>query len=446
MAIFFSFTSKQLVLLGLALLLTAGKPPLPTVSNGAGKAAESTRKDDAMSTEQLFERCENSTGADYLKAEKELIAAKLSTDQLSNQLNDPAPIERLTARCAILLQMDQLANSLDTLLLSSEGEPARYREAGVDGPTPEQYALDFAEYPDLVEPLALRLAKLTIVDASAAGIILHLQNLNLPETHAALLRFAVDTKNPSLREAATKALIEMKAVGVEEMIAEEEKRLKKLDRKFPNGFAALKKAGLPRPPAKSPQDLITDALSQFGEKYLRAEQALIGSLDATSAIESLAKRTDPLESLLGRYLLDRKHGKAGRIQSALKFLENEPERIAPTILRVPQPEHVALALTRRYAGTTESVALRFAKQTIENEFICRGVILHLQQQNIPATHAALLRFAVDTESDSLRQDAVEAIREMKMPELESLIAAEEQRLKKLGRKIPAAIVTLKEQE
>ena len=341
---------------------------------------------------------------------------------------------------------DQLANSLDTLLLSSEGELARYRESGIDGPTPEQNALDFAEYPDLVEPLALRLARLTIVDASAAGIILHLQNLNLPETHAALLRFAVDTKNPSLREAATKALIELKAVGVEEMIAEEEKRLKKLDRKFPTGFAALKKAGLPRPPAKFPQDLITDALSQSGEKYLRAELALIGSLDATSAIESLAKRTDPLESLLGRYLLDRKHGKAGRIQSALQFLENEPERIAPTILRVPQPEHVALALTRRYAGTTESVALRFAKQTIENEFICRGVILHLQQQNIPATHAALLRFAVDTESDSLRQNAVEAIREMKMPELESLIAAEEQRLKKLERKTPAAIVALKEQK
>ena len=446
MIILFSSTSKQLVLLVLALLLTACESSPPAESNGAGKAVNSTRKDDGMSIEQLFKRCQNSTGAGYLKVEKELIAAKLSTDQLRNQLNDPDPIERLTARCAILMQTNQLIDNLDTILLSLEGQPDSYRDAGVDGPTPEQNASSFTYYPDLVEPLALRLAKLTIDDASVAGIILHLQNLNLPETHAALLRFAVDTKNPSLREAATNALIEMKAVGVEEMIAEEEKRLKKLDRKFPDGFTALKKAGIPRPPAKSPQELIDDALAQSGEKYLRAEQALISSLDATSAIESLAKRTDPFESLLGRCLLDRKHGKAGRIQSALKFLENEPERIAPTILQVPQPEHVALALERTYVGTTESVALRFAKQTIENDFICRGVILHIQQQNIPATHAALLRFAADTKSDSLRQNAVEAIREMKMPELESLIAAEEQRLKKLGRETPAAIVTLKEQE
>ena len=436
MTIFFSSISKQLILLGLALLLTASEPPLPTESNGAGKAVDATGKDDGMSIEQLFERCENSTGADYLQAEKELIAAKLSTDQLRNQLNDPDPIERLTARCAILLQTNQLTNNLDTILLSLEGEPA----------TPEQNASSFAYYPDLIEPLALRLAKLTIDDASAAGIILHLQNLNLPETHAALLRFAVETADPALREAATNALIEMKAVGVEEMIAEEKKRLKKLDRRFPDGFAALKKAGLPRPPAKSPQELIDDTIAQSGEKYLQAEQALIGSLDATSAIESLAKRTDPFESLMGRCLLDRKHGKAGRVQSALKFLENEPERIAPTILGVPQPEHIALALTRRYAGTTESVALRFAKQTIENDFICRGVILHLQQQDIPATHAAMLRFAADTESDFLRQTAVEAIEEMKMPELESLIAAEELRLKNLGRKIPADIVALKERE
>jgi hypothetical protein len=187
------------------------------------------------------------------------------------------------------------------------------------------------------------------------------------------------------------------------------------------------------------------ALATRGHSYLEAEH-LIVSGGAASAAELRRNLThpDPFVRGMARALLPVTEGRAPEFRAALEYLARLPARIARTPIGKPSPSGTAAYLDQHFAGrAAEPLAVRLVKQPEWPRWQVMAVLLHLQHQALPATNAALIRFAVQTADPEARDVAVETVLASQDPELLGKLTGEHQRLHAQGAALPVPLDDLR---
>jgi hypothetical protein len=189
------------------------------------------------------------------------------------------------------------------------------------------------------------------------------------------------------------------------------------------------------------------AVEKTGPEYLGLEADLRRSARSGSQeLESIRKHLtspDPLVRLLATVLLDWAGAKESDFKSALEYLERLPVETRKTIVRVPSPTGTESYLTLRFGDrVTELLALRLVKEQDWPQWKVLAVIFYLKAHKVPSTTSALIRFAITTTNDKWRGFALEALREIKDPELSAKLAIEVTRARKLEQPVPADVRTL----
>jgi hypothetical protein len=174
---------------------------------------------------------------------------------LRANLNHSDPIARLTAKCLLdwkqapLIEFEQNSDwkggrkteyqqSLDYL----DGLPARFEQSVARQPqaTGVAAALDEFFQNHVADLMALRLVKGTDWPRwRALGVIFYLGRQKLPSTTAALIRFATETGDEKLRNAAVDVIKGIPDGELTTKIAAERTRLEKLNARLPPALAVL---------------------------------------------------------------------------------------------------------------------------------------------------------------------------------------------------------------
>ena len=192
---------------------------------------------------------------------------------------------------------------------------------------------------------------------------------------------------------------------------------------------------------KNMDDTFALAVLSHGQDYVRAEKTLRdGGGSAKATLQKNLVNPDPLARLIAQVLLEWMEGTKPEDQKALDYLDGLPKRLASTPLTMPPPDGVAAELKNRFGGrVAEFLAVRLVKGTDWPRWRSLAVILYLQSQYLPSTTAPLIRFASDTKDDSLRNAAVEVIKNAHDPELGAKITAEKLRLAMQDKVLPEGL-------
>lgn len=183
------------------------------------------------------------------------------------------------------------------------------------------------------------------------------------------------------------------------------------------------------------------AVLSHGQDYVRAEKSLRDGGDSAKAtLKKNLVNPDPVTRLIALVLFEWMEGAKPENQKALDYLDGLPKRLARTPVTMPPPDGVAIELKNRFGGrVAEVLAMRLVKGTDWPRWRSLAVILYLQDQALPSTTAPLIRFASDTNDDTLRNAAVEAIKSVHDPEIRAKITAEKLRLAVQDRVLPEGL-------
>lgn len=183
-----------------------------------------------------------SYGQDYVRAEKTLRdggAGARAT--LQKNLMNPEPIARLIAQ--VLLEWMEGTKPEDQKALDYlDGLPKRLARTPVTMPPPSGVAVELKNRfgGRVAELLAMRLVKGTDWPRwRAEAVVLYLQDQALTSTTAPLIRFASETKDSLLRDAAVEAIKNSHDPELRAKIGAEKLRLAVQDRALPEGLRAM---------------------------------------------------------------------------------------------------------------------------------------------------------------------------------------------------------------
>lgn len=193
-------------------------------------------------------------------------------------------------------------------------------------------------------------------------------------------------------------------------------------------------------------DAFDIALERTGRAYLSAEAELLGGGKEAAALlgSYLAKpRAEPFGALLVSVLLGWIEGKAPLYLEVLSYLSELPGRILPTPESIPRADGVAYYLSTRYKDSVaEMLAVRLAKGTDWPPWQVIAVLLYLEEQKVPSTGPALVRFAARSEDPDDVEHAVKILASLGRADLPALVSAEQRRLEDWGQDLPPALLAL----
>lgn len=198
-----------------------------------------------MTMEEIFELLVKGRGKAYLDADEKLRAGgKEAEDVLNAHIHDTDPIARLAARTTldwlIPAKAKDYQSALDYLKALPEIEAKLI--TGTPSPTGTSAYLSLHYKDRLVDLLALRLVKGTDWAPWLVGAVTsYLEEQKRPSATAALLRFAVETREPEYVEWAVDAIRAANDPDLVTKLADEKARCQKLGLRFPGDLAALDK-------------------------------------------------------------------------------------------------------------------------------------------------------------------------------------------------------------
>jgi hypothetical protein len=186
------------------------------------------------------------------------------------------------------------------------------------------------------------------------------------------------------------------------------------------------------------------AVKSTGEAYLQAEARLrAGGHEAQDTLHRNLQHPDPIARLVARVILDFMGQDAKDYQAALDYLERLPALIRETPLPVPRSDGAAQYLSEEFGDKlVELGAVRLVKGTHLPRWYVGTLVIYAQLRPSPLATEALLRFAVTTKDEVLRELAVDAIRAAADPALSAKVAAERARCQSLGLPFPAELDAL----
>lgn len=219
--------------------------------SGTGSCCQAPSRDKAPGSllsgvyenmDETFALAVLSNGQDYVRAEKTLRDGGDSAKAtLQKNLVNPDPIARLIAQ--VLLEWMGGAKPEDQKALDYlDGLPKRLASTPLTMPPPDGVAAELKNRfgGSVADLLAMRLVKGTDWPRwRSLAVIQYLQNEDLPSTTAPLIRFAADTKDDSLRNAAVAVLKNANDPELRAKINVEKLRLAMQDRVLPEGLRAM---------------------------------------------------------------------------------------------------------------------------------------------------------------------------------------------------------------
>jgi hypothetical protein len=196
--------------------------------------------------------------------------------------------------------------------------------------------------------------------------------------------------------------------------------------------------------------LFNKAVISSGSNFVECERQLLAADDSVLAtMQTNLRNSDPIARLLAQVLLDGKKGRTNDYNKAAEYLEWLMKRAPVSEGGPPSPPMLAHSLAKAFDGrVADFLALRLVKEEKENlpGWLRTGTLLYLQQQKSPATTAALLRFALETDDEHLRDSAIEAIKGIRDPELPKKLEAEREYAKKQHLQLPSVLETLQNRQ
>lgn len=190
--------------------------------------------------------------------------------------------------------------------------------------------------------------------------------------------------------------------------------------------------------------IFAKALKSRGQAYLDAEYLLRqGGKEALNILSQSKNHKDPVARLMVETLIVWIQKEETNYQTALSYLDNLPKRYTRTPLNAPPPVSVAYTLNEDFGnGVANVLALRLVKEQDWPHWRVAGVLLYLEEQKLPSTTSALLRFAIETKSDEERGYAIETIQAINDPDLQVKISIEKERLDSLQKSLPLELESL----
>jgi hypothetical protein len=195
------------------------------------------------------------------------------------------------------------------------------------------------------------------------------------------------------------------------------------------------------------EDLFDEALVAQGTIYLSCEQKLRDLIRANQQNLAEAKKhladAEPIAALLASVLLDWNKKSATEFSVALDYLDRVGPKVRRTAIGYPPPLGIADYLKSHFADrVAQLLALRLTKQDDWPPWRISGIVFYLGSCRMPATTAALLRFAMEARLPQWRADAVEAIKEIGDKDLAAKLAVEKARARSMGRAVPPELTSL----
>lgn len=199
-----------------------------------------------------FDKALHSSGEDYLKYERQLLDGKEpeTTTMLSRRLRDPDPMASLAAQ-AFLDGKNQWPKDYQEASSYLYTLPARPQGSTDTDTNPLLLARSLGAYwsDHVANFLAVKLAidsKERQADLSPKwlkqALILYLQHQKIPSTTAGLIRFAVETDDPELRDSAIDAIKSIPDRELPGKIEAERRRAQTQGKKFPAALEVLQHA------------------------------------------------------------------------------------------------------------------------------------------------------------------------------------------------------------
>lgn len=183
-----------------------------------------------------------SVGSAYLGHEAALrLGGQLSIATLTQHLQDSDPVDRLMARVLLQWAQGQMPG-FDHAIRHLDGLQDALARTPASQPRPSmvQAYLSQDHGPQLADFVALRLVKQDSLQPwRVYGYLLYLEDQRAPSTTQAIIRFAVETRNESWRQAAIEALGKFDDPDLLQKIEFEAARAKAADRDLPPTLNAL---------------------------------------------------------------------------------------------------------------------------------------------------------------------------------------------------------------
>ena len=199
-----------------------------------------------------------------------------------------------------------------------------------------------------------------------------------------------------------------------------------------------------QPEARYMDALFQKAIESYGKDYLDAEYQLRqGGSAAMNTLRQNRNHPDPIARLMVECLFLWMQGKAPEFQAALDYLDDAPKRVEGTRLLAPPPISIAYVLNKRFGSrVADFLALRLVKEKDWPRWRIAGILLYLEEQKLPSTTSALIRFASETENNEARGYAIEAIKAIADPDLKTKLGVERKRLEEMHKKLPEELANL----
>lgn len=186
------------------------------------------------------------------------------------------------------------------------------------------------------------------------------------------------------------------------------------------------------------------AVVSHGQDYFEVERLLLaGGATAQAALRDNLDHADPIGQLIAGQLLARMEGCAPDVEPALAYLDGLPNRLARTPIPSPSPLGVAAYLGQHFRGrVADYLALRLVKATEDPHWRVMGVLFYVEQQALPSTTSALLRFAARTGNKEWQQQAIAAIQAIDDPGLQAKLSTERHMAELQNRDFPEPLSML----
>jgi hypothetical protein len=186
------------------------------------------------------------------------------------------------------------------------------------------------------------------------------------------------------------------------------------------------------------------AVGSHGKDYLDAEYHLRkGGAAALDTLQQNRDHPDPVARLMVECLLAWMQGTAREYQKALDYLDRLPQELAGTCAPFPSADGVAGSLSEWFGSrVADFLALRLAKEIDWPRWRVVGILLYLEEQKLPSTTSAVIRFASETHSNEGRECAIDILRAIADPELKQKLAIERKRLDDLDKKLPKDLANM----
>jgi len=198
----------------------------------------------------IFDRAVKSSGPQYPEYERQLLEGPEpeTSQMLSNRLGNLDPMVKLMAQ-AFLDGKGEWAKDQKEAAAYLRALP--WRLVGAVNPNPGPLVLATSLDSDFKDHVANFLAVMLVKDCKEErrevspewlkhGLILYLKQQKIPSTTAGLIRFAEETEDPELRDAAVQAIRAIPDSELSGKIEAEQKRAQAQGKDFPPALLALK--------------------------------------------------------------------------------------------------------------------------------------------------------------------------------------------------------------